>query len=472
VIADYLDQCRGLLDSAVAQEETIAQAAALFAETILAGRMVHCFGSGHSRILVEEMWPRYGSFPGFNPIVELSLSFHNLVVGANGQRQAMFLENVHGLAARILRNYDLSPKDTALVASSSGCNLVPIEMAEEFKRRGVKVVAILSKAHSEASRSQRRDGRKLQDFADIVLDTGAPVGDAMIEVPGLDTPVGPGSTIGGCMLINAIKVEVAALLTEAGKPPTVLTAPALVGNEKASQLFESAYDEHARRLARLYAHIGEAPAVPEAPAGRSRREARPERTDDRPREGRGQERPPEGGRGGARGERGERGERPAGRDGGRGRGGEREAREAQPERPERSEREPREEREIRREPREESRARPVERPERPGRGEPLDETRPFRRVEDDEALEASADFEDGPEDSTVDAAPESAPVEVPKPANWDRMDDIERRLWLRENGQAPAPAARSDDAPRDRGGRGGDRGRDRAPRRGGRGRRR
>ena len=48
--------------------------------------MVHLFGCGHSRILVEEMWPRYGSFPGFNPIVELSLSFHNLVVGANGQR--------------------------------------------------------------------------------------------------------------------------------------------------------------------------------------------------------------------------------------------------------------------------------------------------------------------------------------------------------------------------------------------------
>ena len=477
VIADYLDQCRSLLDTAVAQEETIAQAAALFAETILAGRMVHCFGSGHSRILVEEMWPRYGSFPGFNPIVELSLSFHNLVVGANGQRQAMFLENVHGLAARILRNYDLSPKDTALVASSSGCNLVPIEMAEEFKRRGVKVVAILSKAHSEASRSQRRDGRKLQDFADIVLDTGAPVGDALIEVPGLDTPVGPGSTIGGCLLINAIKVEVAALLTEAGKPPTVLTAPALVGNEKASQLFESAYDEHARRLAKLYAHIGEAPAAPEAPAGRSRREARPERTDDRPRDGRAQERSPEGGRGGARGERGERsGGRDGGRESGRGRGGERESRAPMAERPEPMDREPREEREIRREPREESRGRSMERPERPERGgrgersEPSDETRPFRRHDDDEARETT-DFEadDAPMASADGGGPESAPVEVPKPANWDRMDDIERRLWLRENGQAPAPAPRSDDGGRQ--GRG-DRGRDRGPRRGGRGRRR
>src|SRR5262245_63416357 len=107
--------------------------------------MVHLFGSGHSRILVEEMWPRYGSFPGFNPIVELSLTFHNLVVGANGQRQAMFLENVPGLAERILRNFDLAADDAALVISSSGCNIVPIEIAEGFQRRGVHVTAIVSK---------------------------------------------------------------------------------------------------------------------------------------------------------------------------------------------------------------------------------------------------------------------------------------------------------------------------------------
>ena len=465
VIADYLDQCRSLLDTAVAQEETIAEAANLFAETILAGRMVHCFGSGHSRILVEEMWPRYGSFPGFNPIVELSLSFHNLVVGANGQRQAMFLENVHGLAARILRNYDLSPKDTALVASSSGCNLVPIEMAEEFKRRGVKVVAIISKAHSEASRSQRRDGRKLQDFADVVLDTGAPAGDAMIEVPGLETPVGPGSTIGGCMLINAIKVEVAALLTEAGKPPTVLTAPALVGNEKASQLFESAYDEHARRLAKLYAHIGEAPA--EAPAARPRREARPERTEDRPREERGQERA-----------RDDRGERSGGRDGGRGRGGDRDPRGARESVAPRESAVPREVREVRepraerpqreeRAPREETRGRTGERSERPDRGgERSEGGRAPRRIE-----EPSERPQRAPQPQ-AESAPESfggaAPVEVPKPANWDRMDDIERRLWLRENGQAPAPAPRPEGG--ERRGRE-DRGRDTGNRRGGRGRR-
>src|SRR5947199_458139 len=145
----YLHHCRGLVDTVEAQLPAVRKAADLFAATILAGRMVHVFASGHSRIMVEEMWPRYGSFPGFNPIVELSLTFHTQVVGANGQRQAMFLENVSGLAERILRNFDLSPQDSALVASSSGCNIVPIEMAEQFRRHGTRVVAIISEKHSE-----------------------------------------------------------------------------------------------------------------------------------------------------------------------------------------------------------------------------------------------------------------------------------------------------------------------------------
>ena len=254
--ADYLEKWRELVDNALGQAGAINQAADWFAKTILAGRMVHLFGSGHSRIMVEEMWPRYGSFPGFNPIVELSLTFHNPVVGANGQRQAMFLENTPGLAKRILRNYDLSPDDSALVASSSGCNVVPIEIAQEFQQRGVRVVALISRRHSEGSSSRHESGKKLHDFADLVLDTGAPVGDAMTAIDGMDAPVSPGSTVGGCMIVNALKAEIAARLAKAGQPPTVLTAGALVGSERATELFEAAYDEHARRLAKLYENLG------------------------------------------------------------------------------------------------------------------------------------------------------------------------------------------------------------------------
>ena len=256
VIQDYINKSRQIIDVVEKQEEQIKIAARWFADSILVGRMVHVFGSGHSRIMVEEMWPRYGSFAGFNPIVELSLTFHNLVVGANGQRQAMFLENISGLADRILRNFDVTEQDTALIISSSGCNVVPIEMAEIFQKKGIKVVALVTKHHLEASTSKQIDGKKLSDFADLVLDTGAPVGDAMVFVPNLETPVSPGSTVGGALLVNCIKAQVAEYLTLAGKPPKVLTAGVLVGTQRATELFEAAYDEHAHRIAKMYEKNG------------------------------------------------------------------------------------------------------------------------------------------------------------------------------------------------------------------------
>ncbi len=252
----YLQVCRDLVGVVESQLPEIQRAADWFAQTILAGRMVHVFGSGHSRIMVEEMWPRYGSFPGFNPIVELSLTFHNPVVGANGQRQAMFLENVSGLAERILRNFAIRPADSALVISSSGCNLAPIEMAQGFIKRNVKIVAIISRRHSEATPPRHPAGVKLGNLADIVLDTGAPPGDAVVSIPGLETPVAPVSTVGGCMLVNAIKAEVAARLSAAGHPPTVLSGASVVGAARAAEIFEAAYDEHSRRLAQLYAEAG------------------------------------------------------------------------------------------------------------------------------------------------------------------------------------------------------------------------
>ena len=88
-------------------------------------------------------------------------------------------------------------------------------MAELFQARGIKVVAIVSRRHCEASESRHAQGRKLTDCADLVLDTGAPAGDAVVHIEGLETPVAPGSTVGGCLLINCLKAETAARLTGA-----------------------------------------------------------------------------------------------------------------------------------------------------------------------------------------------------------------------------------------------------------------
>ncbi len=223
--------------------------AAASAAAISAGGFVHLFGTGHSRIPVEEMFPRYGSYPGFNPIVELSMTFHTQVVGSNGQRQAMFIERIPGLAETILSNFEFLPTDVLIVFSASGLSAVPIEMATGARRRGLTVVAVTSVAQSMAGEATHPAGRLL-DNADIVLDLGTPAGDALVTVDGLETPVAPGSTIAAVALVNELKVQTAELLVERGAMPPVLTSAAIVGKEASARLFDAAYAEHARRYAR------------------------------------------------------------------------------------------------------------------------------------------------------------------------------------------------------------------------------
>lgn len=241
--AEYLDRSASLLSRIRdTQLDNISRAADWCSTSILAGRLVHAFGSGHSRIPVEEIFPRYGSFPGFHPIVELSLTYHNQVVGANGQRQAMFLERVEGLGEIILSNFVLDERDTALLFSTSGASTVTVEMAEGFRRRGVRAIAVTSFAH----------GGRLAQVCDLAIDTCVPPGDAVIQVPGLETPVSPISTLAACAVANALKAEVARRLTEAGHPPLVLTSSHFVGEERSRELFEKTYDDYRRRIGVLY----------------------------------------------------------------------------------------------------------------------------------------------------------------------------------------------------------------------------
>jgi uncharacterized phosphosugar-binding protein len=250
----WLAEARRVLDRIEeTQADAIAETARLCADAIAAGRLAHLFGTGHSRIPLEEMFPRYGSYPGFHPIAELSMTFHTQVAGANGQRQAMFIERVEGLAEQILANFHFDPRDVLIVFSASGVSAVPIEMAQGARKRGMRVVAVTSLAQSLGNESRHSSGTRLIDHADVVIDLCTPVGDAMVEIEGVDTPVGPGSTLAYAAVVNEIKVQTAGLLAERGALPPVLTSGAVVGPERAAHLFEAAYQEHGRRLGRLLA---------------------------------------------------------------------------------------------------------------------------------------------------------------------------------------------------------------------------
>ncbi|HSS35225.1 MAG TPA: SIS domain-containing protein [Patescibacteria group bacterium] len=256
-VLDWLIEAQRLLARlGETQAGAIAEASAWCADAIAGGGLVHLFGTGHSRIPVEEMFPRYGSYPGFNPMVELSMTFHTQVVGANGQRQAMYIERVPGLAEVILSNFAFGSADVMIVFSASGLSAVPVEMARGAKQRGLRVIAVTSVEQSLADEPNPLVGSRLLDEADLVIDLCTPHADALVAIDGLDTPVGPGSTIAAVAIVNSIKVRTAQLLVERGALPPVLSRASVVGSARSQQLFDDAYREHARRIARVMAPEG------------------------------------------------------------------------------------------------------------------------------------------------------------------------------------------------------------------------
>jgi uncharacterized phosphosugar-binding protein len=234
------------------QLPAIERAARICAESIARHGLVHLFGTGHSRMAIEEVFPRYGSFPGFHPIVELSLTNHTQVVGANGQRQAMFLERVEGLGEVILRNFVFRPYDVMIVFSTSGTNGVVVDVALGAQARGITVIAVIAAGYSALLPSAHSSGKKLLDIADIVIDNCAPPGDAAVSIPGVDVPVGPVSTIGNTAVVNAIKCLVAADLARRGRPPIVLASAYVMGEEASRRRFEECYDDYRDRVKVVY----------------------------------------------------------------------------------------------------------------------------------------------------------------------------------------------------------------------------
>src|SRR5271169_5256369 len=179
------------------QVEVIRKAAELCAERIARGGLVFLFGNGHSRMMCEEMTPRQGCYAGFVALVELALSNHASIVGSNGLRAPLYLENYEGYAEQILRSFHFGPDDAFIVISTSGIRPVVVEMASGAQRRGMPVIGIVARRHCEGSPAAHSSGKKLIDVSDIVIDNHCPPGDCVFEVEGLEWRTGPVSTVTG-----------------------------------------------------------------------------------------------------------------------------------------------------------------------------------------------------------------------------------------------------------------------------------
>src|SRR5262245_51539452 len=249
---DALARLSGLLD---ANRLALDRAATLCTEAIASGGLVHLFGCGHSRVLCEEMTPRQGCFVGWHTIVELALTYHNLIVGPNGLRQSLHLEKTPGYAEQILRNFAFGPKDVLIVISTSGIREVIVEMAEGARARGLAVIGVVSRAHCDQAKPAHASGKKLTDVVDVILDNGAPVGDSLLTLS-TGQKTGPFSTLGGALVMNMLRCEVARRLVERGSEVVFLPSHQFVGSRTVEEQLEYFYAHYARRVGPLYSRQG------------------------------------------------------------------------------------------------------------------------------------------------------------------------------------------------------------------------
>src|SRR5438876_4529959 len=249
-----LARCQQLLQS---QRDALDRAAALCTEAIAGDGLVHLFGCGHSRMMCEEMTPRQGCFVGWHTLVELGLTYHNVIVGPNGLRQSLHLEKTSGYAEQILRNFAFGPKDVMIVISTSGIREVIVEMAEGAKRRGLAVIGVVSREHCTRAVPAHGSGKKLIDVADVVLDNGAPEGDCVLALEGSESRTGPFSTVGGGLVMNLLRCEVAQRLVDRGIEPVFLPSHQFAGSRTVEEQLEFFYAQYARRVAPLYGRQGQ-----------------------------------------------------------------------------------------------------------------------------------------------------------------------------------------------------------------------
>jgi uncharacterized phosphosugar-binding protein len=226
-VLDYANAINEVFQNIIAtQVEGIQKAAEICARTVANNGIIYTFGTGHSHVIAEDVTYRAGGLAPVDAILEPSLTGHGAVW------KSEYMERVEGMAEVILNYYGMTSKDALIVVSNSGRNAAPIEMAKLAHERGIPVIAITSLKHSQGTTSRHSSGKKMYEFADVVIDNQCPKGDCLLRVEGLAQPVGAGSGVSGLFIIHSIIVQSIQNLADMGIKPPVFMSGNLDGSEE------------------------------------------------------------------------------------------------------------------------------------------------------------------------------------------------------------------------------------------------
>ena len=200
------------------------------------GGKFYVFGSGHSHMIAEELYLRAGGLALVHGILPPELMLHEMA------NKSTYLERVEGYSQALVELYRVEARDTVMVISNSGRNAVPVEMCLAAKAKGAKVIAMTSMQHSANCTSRHSSGKKMYEIADVTIDNWGEPGDAAFLIEGLDSTIGPTSSITGITIAQALVCQVVDNLVKEGiEPPVFKSSNVDGGDEHNNRMFDKYY---------------------------------------------------------------------------------------------------------------------------------------------------------------------------------------------------------------------------------------
>lgn len=197
------------------QQENIMKAAKLLADVSERDGIIYGFGTGHSHLVADDAFWRAATPANYCALLEPSASGNQEIT------KSYYVENTYGIGKLIVDYHRITPNDCMIIISNSGNNIAPVDAALRAKELGIPTIAITAVEYSDYLKCKHKDGVKLKDVADIVLDNCSLIGDAAVDIEGFGMKVGSTSTIPNIYLQNAILTEMVEIMVERGLTPDV-----------------------------------------------------------------------------------------------------------------------------------------------------------------------------------------------------------------------------------------------------------
>lgn len=239
---EYIESVESIIKKITADGANIEKAADVIARTLMNNKRIYLFGTGHSHMLAEELFYRAGGLVNVQPVLIDELMLH---ISASASTLA---ERKEGMAERIFSEYSMGADDTVIIISNSGRNGVIVDMALLCREKGLNVIALTNLEHSMSGASRHKSGKRLCEIAHIVLDNGGCVGDACMEVEGVEGKICPTSTVCGALILNAVVAEAVDICAKQGFVPDHFASSNIDGGDAINNILVEKYKKELKHL--------------------------------------------------------------------------------------------------------------------------------------------------------------------------------------------------------------------------------